>query len=444
MSTLREESFFNLKAVVRQTGLKPDTLRAWERRYGLPSPERSEGKHRLYSQRDIDTIRWLMARQAEGLTIKRAVQLWRQIEAGGQDPLQSAAAIFGQASRPPSPAPVGDAISHLREDWLDACLLYDEAKAEQVLTQAFAFYPPEAVALELLQPALPKAGEGWYQGQVTVQQEHFCSELIVRRLEALIMAAPVPTRPGPILAACPPQENHTIALLLLTYLLRRRGWDVVYLGASVPAERLEATIAAARPHLAILAAQQLHTAATLLDVAEVLQRQATPLAYGGLVFNGSPEVRQRIAGHFLGERLDVAPLAVEALMAAPPLLRPAEKTPEEYPAARHHFLERQGLIEAHLAQDLAAMDMPPHYQLLANRELALNIAAALRLGNMDSLSKEIQWVRGLIRNRGLPESALHGYLTAYLNRARQDLDERGRLVVSWLETIVKSDSLMGT
>ena len=72
---------FNLKAVVQDTGLKPDTLRAWERRYGLPTPERSQGKHRLYSQRDIDILKWLNARQEEGLTISRAVDLWRKLEA---------------------------------------------------------------------------------------------------------------------------------------------------------------------------------------------------------------------------------------------------------------------------------------------------------------------------------------------------------------------------
>jgi DNA-binding transcriptional MerR regulator len=57
MSIRREEPLFNLKAVVQQTGLKPDTLRAWERRYGLPSPARSGGKHRLYTQRDIEVLR---------------------------------------------------------------------------------------------------------------------------------------------------------------------------------------------------------------------------------------------------------------------------------------------------------------------------------------------------------------------------------------------------
>ena len=58
---------FNLKVVLKETGLAADTLRAWERRYGMPMPQRTPGGHRLYSERDIEVIKWLMARQSEGL-----------------------------------------------------------------------------------------------------------------------------------------------------------------------------------------------------------------------------------------------------------------------------------------------------------------------------------------------------------------------------------------
>ena len=81
---------FNLKVVLKETGLAADTLRAWERRYGLPMPQRTAGGHRLYSQRDIETIKWLMKRQAEGLSISRAVDLWNEQLASGADPLAGA------------------------------------------------------------------------------------------------------------------------------------------------------------------------------------------------------------------------------------------------------------------------------------------------------------------------------------------------------------------
>ena len=113
-----EDHLFNLKAVVRQTGIKPDTLRAWERRYGLPEPARSSGGHRLYSQHDIDTLNWLVARQHEGLSIKRAVEQWRQIEAEGHDPLQMVTAFAPQSSVAPPVYAVGETLRQMREDWL--------------------------------------------------------------------------------------------------------------------------------------------------------------------------------------------------------------------------------------------------------------------------------------------------------------------------------------
>src|SRR5512137_1637725 len=73
-----EKPLYNLKVVLKETGIKADVLRAWERRYGLPTPQRSAGGHRLYSQQDIATIKWLIARQNEGLSISNAVTLWRE------------------------------------------------------------------------------------------------------------------------------------------------------------------------------------------------------------------------------------------------------------------------------------------------------------------------------------------------------------------------------
>jgi DNA-binding transcriptional MerR regulator/methylmalonyl-CoA mutase cobalamin-binding subunit len=435
MASMREEPLYNLKAVVQQTGLKPDTLRAWERRYGVPAPERSEGGHRIYSRRDIEIIRWLMARQREGLSISRAVELWQQLEASGRDPLESALPIATPAAAA-SVGYAGETVAELREDWISACLGYDEREAEQILAQAFALYPPELVAVELLQKAVAEIGDGWYRGDVTVQQEHFCSGLAIRHLEALVMGAAAPTRPGRILVACPPEENHVIGLLVLTFLLRRRGWEVVYLGANVPSERLETTISAAKPQLIIFSAQQLHSAASLLDMAEVLRRERIPLAYGGLIFNLIPELRKRIPGHFLGERLDQAPAAVERLMTARPPLPGTVQACETCGQAREHFRDRQGLIEAELAQEATQLSIAPWHLALANHELGHNIGAALVLGDMDYLGTDLEWVQGLIGNRELPAQVLPRYLQAYRQAAEKHLDERAEPILDWFDRVL--------
>jgi DNA-binding transcriptional MerR regulator len=439
----REGPFFNLKAVVQQTGLKPDTLRAWERRYGLPSPERSSGGHRLYSQREIDTVKWLMARQREGLSISRAVELWKQIEADGRDPLESPLPTATAAAPTIPTRPVGNALVSMREDWIAGCLAYEEQRSEQVLAQAFALYPPETVCLELLQKALAEIGDGWYRGDVTVQQEHFCSALAIRHLESLVMAAPSPTRPGRILAACPPEEEHVFGLLLLTLLLRRRGWEVMYLGANVPVERLETTVSATHPQLVILAAQRLPTAATLMEVAQSLQRLGVPAAYGGMIVNLIPGLRDRIPGHFLGEDLDLAARTVERLMTGPRPLPAMEPVSESYRRARDHYREQEGLIEADMSREAPSMSVPPRYLATANWHLARNIDAALALGDMSYLGTDIEWVAGLLGNYSLPVEGLRSYLVAYHTAARQFLDARGEPVVTWLDQVIRDNGLAG-
>ena len=76
---------YNLKAVIKEVGLTPATLRAWERRYGLLKPHRSPGGHRLYSRRDIDLLKWLIDRQQEGLSISSAVEMWKSQHEGYED-----------------------------------------------------------------------------------------------------------------------------------------------------------------------------------------------------------------------------------------------------------------------------------------------------------------------------------------------------------------------
>ncbi|MCB0034862.1 MAG: MerR family transcriptional regulator, partial [Anaerolineales bacterium] len=169
----RESPTFNLKAVVTETGLKPDTLRAWERRYGLPDPDRTSGGHRLYSRRDIEMLNWLIARQDEGLSISRAIKLWRRIEAGGQDPLTDERYV--STPQPvESPTAVsrsisaGNNVGEFREAWVQACMDFDERQAESVLSQAFAILPIETVCHESLQKGLQEVGQGWYEGEITV------------------------------------------------------------------------------------------------------------------------------------------------------------------------------------------------------------------------------------------------------------------------------------
>ena len=125
---------YALGAVAQETGVKGDTLRAWERRYSLPNPARSAGGHRLYSRRDIDTVKWLVARQSEGLRIQGAVALWHGLQAEGRDPLRS------QPATRQATEPTGQAMQALRDEWCAACMAFEEMRAEQACVGSTALH----------------------------------------------------------------------------------------------------------------------------------------------------------------------------------------------------------------------------------------------------------------------------------------------------------------
>lgn len=431
---------YNSRVVTRETGLKPDTLRVWERRYGLPSPERSSGGHRLYSERDIAVVKWLMARKREGMTISRAVELWRTLDKEGKDPLQTSTHTVAPLDFATAPA-VGATISRLRQEWVAACLGFDEQRSEAILAQAFALYPPEMVAVELLQRSVAVIGDDWYHGQASVQQEHFASALAMRHLQALVMASPPATRPGRILVACPPEEGHDLGLLLLTFLLRRHGWDVVFLGSRVPQAQLEATLAATRPQLVVMAAQQLQTAATLLDTAQKLQEWGFPLAFGGRVFNLLPDLQGRIPGHFLGEAIGGSDRKIEQILASPYPLPLGTKTApwDDYQVALSHYSERQPSLETELWATMRGAGISYASLTTANARMAGNIIAALKLGDINYLRIDIDWVVELLEHHGVPAGELDLYLRAYYGAASTQLDDRGQLILDWLEATLQDN-----
>jgi MerR family transcriptional regulator, light-induced transcriptional regulator len=468
MSRSNDVPIFNLKAVVQETGLKPDTLRAWERRYGIPEPNRAPSGHRLYTQRDIDLIKWLIARQDEGLSISRAVALWEQRRQEEGDTVE---APLHQGEYPPAtavpPGPLSadrrsyygepaasamgalqdglPAIVRMRKQWIVACLAFDEQGAENVLSSAFALFATEVVCQDLMLGALAEIGEGWYAGSVTVQQEHFASALALRRLEALLSALPPPTRSGKILVGCPAEEAHTLIALMITFLLRRQGWNVIYLGADIPIRSLELTIKSTQPSVVVLTAQQLHTAASLLEMAQMLHLERIPLGYGGLIFNRLPELQALIPGYFLGTQLGPAIELIENLivkrthnMMAVSQPKAATRTVErEYLDALHHFQERRAVIEADVWRSMAHSGMPQRHLASANNGMGRNIIAALALGNVDFLGPDIEWVEGMLVNHyNMPPHLLGDYLHAYYGATRAHLGISGHPLVRWLAQLL--------
>jgi len=420
---------YNLKVVLKETGLAADTLRAWERRYGLPVPQRTQGGHRLYSQRDIATIKWLLARQAEGLSISRAVDLWNEKLASNSDPLaDSVSTTFTTLTTFSSP---DTNLDSLRAAWVNACMDFNESAAEQTLNQAFAMFPMEAVCMDILQKGMSEIGRHWYENKASVQQEHFASALAMRRLDTLLSATPSPTQNKTVLVGCPPDEWHTFTPLLLALLLRRRGLNVIYLGANVPAERFADTVKNVKADLVILVAQQLISAATLQQTALNLSNKKIAVAYGGRIFNLHANLTDTIAGYFLGGELNSAVNEIETLMASKVKQHQLKAASQMYVAAHQAYQSKRTQIELTLRQTLAPLPISPEDIKTGIHFLGENITAALQLGDMSYVSAEVEWLKVLLQAHETPPQQLIHFMETYSIAVDKNINGQGKPIFEW-------------
>ena len=284
---------FNTKAVARETDVPADTFRAWERRYGIPRPQRTAGGHRLYSEHDIAIIRWLRDRTAEGMNISQAVMLLNS----------SLTAIPKQAPPPVTVSNEPRAMGFLIEELVTSLIAFDAAQAERLIGEAFTMFPFEDVLLMLVQPTMVEIGERWHHGEINIAVEHFATQFMRRKLSSMLNMFEGDPQRGKIIIACAPDELHDLGALFVALFLMRRGWHVIYLGPQVPILDLQEAVQSLRPDLVCISASMPETARQVADVARALQRTTpnVPIGYGGRVFNNDPALRDAIPGIYLGQ-----------------------------------------------------------------------------------------------------------------------------------------------
>jgi MerR family transcriptional regulator, light-induced transcriptional regulator len=275
---------YNIKAVSRLVGLLPVTLRAWERRYGLPHPNRGEQGYRLYSEYDVHTLRWLKAQLESGMSIGRAVEYLNELRSTGYDPavetsFQTQIRATTHASSP--------SLNSLADQLLDALLHFDESSALEIMRRSFTLYSVDQVLMEVVQPTLVTLGEAWHRGELPIAVEHYATQFCMQHLMSMLAAAAPPSHPGSIIAACAPGEMHQVGLLMLVVMLRWRGWDVKYLGPDLPLDRLEEALRPIHPQILMFSANRVETAERLAGLPHTLARFPEPhplIILGGQAF----------------------------------------------------------------------------------------------------------------------------------------------------------------
>jgi MerR family transcriptional regulator, light-induced transcriptional regulator len=246
--------------LARRTQVTPDLLRAWERRYGLLEPERSDGGYRLYSAADEDRVQAMVRHLGAGIPAGEAARL----VLGGGEPAERAASPW-----------LPEQSAELRE----ALDRFDEARAQAALDVLLARLSFEAVARDVLLPYLRDLGERWERGTASVAQEHFAS--IVLRGRLLGLARGWDRGHGPrALLACAPGERHDLGLIVFGLVLRQQGWRITYLGPDTPIETLTAAVRELSPAVVVLVALTSARLRPLRDPATRLARSARVLLAG--------------------------------------------------------------------------------------------------------------------------------------------------------------------
>jgi DNA-binding transcriptional MerR regulator len=218
----------------RRSGVSPDLLRAWERRYGLLRPTRSAGGLRLYSLDDLERVREMRRHLADGLAAAQA-------------------AALAAASPAAEPAEVALDTAAAREQLARALEDFDEPAAQSIVDDLLAAASVDVLVTEVVLPYLRELGGRWERGEASVAQEHFASNVLRGRL--LGLARGWGRGLGPLaLLACVPGERHDLGLLGFGLVLRSRGWRIAYLGADTPLPTLDATARALSPDLVVLTA----------------------------------------------------------------------------------------------------------------------------------------------------------------------------------------------
>ena len=264
---------YRIGGVASRTGLSEHVIRAWERRYGLPVPQRTAGGYRVYTEDDVRLLRRLRELTEDGVPISEAVRLAvesRNETSGQEEPTVPASGEGGQ-------------LRQWKRGIITAAKRLDQRMVEAVLDHALSALPPLLVYERLMVSVQRELGEHWHAGRLGVAEEHLVSQAIRSRLVRLFHAVPAGARRHAV-CACFPDEEHDIGLLGAALRFREAGFRVTYLGARTPGPDLVRTVRELRPDVVALSCVQDPGARIIRNVLREITRhlpRGTRLVVGG-------------------------------------------------------------------------------------------------------------------------------------------------------------------
>jgi methanogenic corrinoid protein MtbC1 len=267
-------------------GIQPGTLRAWERRYQILNPVRNESGHRLYTEEDLRKLKWLTEKVSGGFTISQAVSLL--------ETESSTVGTFEEEGEVDSP-------QKIRDELLTMLLSFEEGKAQDLINHAFSLYSVEKVVIDILGSLLVTVGDMWEKGQITSAHEHYTTQLLKTRISMIFYSLPSNGLLPKAIAVCGPNETHEVGLLIFTLFLRRKGFEVIYLGSSIEDKDVELIVKEVDPTFLFMSCTMMENAEKTLNLTNQMIKKFPHLkvGLGGYVFDGLDSKRKGEAQPFI-------------------------------------------------------------------------------------------------------------------------------------------------
>lgn len=210
---------YSINDLERLTGIKAHTLRIWEKRYGICDPGRSDGNIRNYNDTDLRLMLSVSILKRKGFKISHIA---------GMDEAE----LHLQVSR----ELLSNSGDQRVEDMIYAMVKLDEAGFNELIGRAIVDFGMEESFARFIHPFFDRIGIMWLAGSINPAHEHFVSNIIRHKLIVAINQLESPTLPDSkkFLLFLPDGEHHELGLLLYSYLIKKAGHRVFYLGQSTP------------------------------------------------------------------------------------------------------------------------------------------------------------------------------------------------------------------
>lgn len=223
---------FNIKVISNRTGLSPQLIRTWEKRYNAVEPDRSVSNRRLYSEQDLEKLILLKRATSMGIAISSVAQMSIEELYGLVDKRNIEEVVSDKNFV------MEDAAEYHFKKCIEQIEKSDYSGLESALLNASSSLGQLTFIEDVIQPVMKYTGDCWFSGEVKIAQEHMVSSIVRSILGSILISGHTKGVGSTLLVTTPSRQQHELGALMSAVIALSLGWQVVYLGPDLPVEEI--------------------------------------------------------------------------------------------------------------------------------------------------------------------------------------------------------------